>query len=90
MDDRVAGRTECDQPLFVVNAWPPVMDRPLVPCPTALALKPVSPEDQIAQAGKGAGGMPALPVAGGAEPRNGGVTAAIWAEERFLAEIGHG
>jgi len=89
MDDGVASGTDGDQPLLVVNARPPVMDRPLVPCPTALALKPVSPEDLVAQAGKGAGGMPALPVAGGAEPRNRGDAAAIGAEERFLAEIGH-
>ena len=89
VDDGVAGRTDRNQPLLVMDSGFPVMDRPLVPCPTALALKPVSPEDLVAQAGKGAGGMPALPVAGGAEPRNGGVTAAIWAEERFLAEIGH-
>jgi len=90
VDDGVAGRTDRNQPLLVMDSGFPVMDRPLVPCPTALALKPVSPEDLVAQAGKGAGGMPALPVAGGAEPRNRRQSTAIGAEERFLAKICHG
>ena len=77
VDDGVAGRTDRNQPLLVMDSGFPVMDRPLVPCPTALALKPVSPEDLVAQAGKGAGGMPALPVAGGAESGNRGDAAAI-------------
>ena len=90
MDDGVAGRTECDQPLFVVNAWPPVMDGPLVPRPTPLAAVIIAKEDVVAQAGKGAGGVAALPVAGGAEPGNGREAAAIKTKERFLAKISHG
>ena len=87
VDDGVAGRTDRNQPLLVMDSGFPVMDRPLVPCPTALALKPVSPEDLVAEAGKGAGGMPALPVAGGAEPGNGREAAAIKTKERFLAKM---
>ncbi len=67
----MAGRTECDQPLFVVNAWPPVMDGPLVHRPTTLASKLVTREYPFADAGKVAGGVAALPVARGAESRNG-------------------
>ena len=67
-----------------------MMDGPLVPCPTALAAKSVAQKNLVAEAGKGASGVAALPVAGGAEPGNGRQAAAIGAEERFLAEICHG
>ena len=90
MNDSVAGRTESDQPFLIVNARPPVMDRALVPCPTALAVVPVAKEHLVTKAGKGAGGVAALPVAGGAEPGNGREAAAIKTKERFLAKISHG
>ena len=69
MDDRVAGRTDCDQPFLDVNARPPVVDGPLVPCPAALASIAVAQEHLVADAGEVAGGMSALPVTGGEDTK---------------------
>ena len=90
VDDGVAGGTDRNQPLLMMDSGFPVMDGPLVPRPTPLAAVTIAKEDVVAQAGKGAGGVAALPVAGGAEPGNGREAAAIKTKERFLAKISHG
>ena len=90
MDDGVAGGTDRDQPLLVVNSEFPMVNRALVPCPTALTAIPIAQENQVADSGKVANGMSTPPVARGAEAGDGGHTRAIRAEERFLAGICHG
>ena len=94
VDDSMTGGANRHQPFPVVNAGPPVMDGRLVPCPAAclagLALVSIAGEHFFADAGKVPGRVPTLPVAGTAEPGDCRVAAAIGAEERFLAKIGHG
>lgn len=89
VDDGMTGGTKSDQPPFLMNARPPVMDGRLVPCPAAclagLTPIPVTQKNLVADAGKVVGGMPAPGVAGGAKSGDRGQAAAVGAEERFLA-----
>lgn len=90
VDDGMARRAEGNHPLRSVDAWLPVVDGPLVPCPAALALEPVAGEDDLADAGEITKRVAALPVAGAAEAGNFRWRAASRAEEPFLAQKGHG
>ena len=63
MNEGVTGGTDRHQPFFLVDPGFPVMNGSLIPCPTALAAKPIAPEDLVPEAGKRAGGMPASGVA---------------------------
>ena len=84
VDDGMARRAEGNHPLRSVDAWLPVVDGPLVPCPAALALEPIAGEDDLADAGEITKRVAALAVAGAAEAGNFRLAAAGRAEQRFL------
>jgi hypothetical protein len=85
--DRMARRTDGDQPFRAVDAGLPVMHGALIPCPAALAPVPVALQNRLALPGKAAQRMPELPVTGGAQPGNHRRAAAAGAKQRALRKI---
>lgn len=90
MDHGMAGGADRDKPLDFVHARPTVVDGPLIPCPTPLALVTVAREHLVADAGEIKPGVPAAGVAGGAKSGYGRRAAALGAKQGFLAQNGHG
>ena len=80
VDERVAGRTDGDQPAIRMAAGPAMMDHALAGRPTALAAVPIAHEHMFPVAGEVTQGMLALAVAGGTQARNRGLATAGEAE----------
>ena len=86
VDERVAGRTQRDEPAAGMAAGPAVVHHALFGSPTALAAVAVADEHVFAMAGEMAEGMAVPAIAGGAETGDRRQATAGQTEQRTLPQ----
>ena len=89
MDNCMASRTKGDQPGGRVAAGTAMMDRALIPCPTALTAVAIASEDSVTMSAEPPTRVNRLPVAASAQSGDGRIATAA-AEQAWLCGFQQG